>query len=181
MMHRKDLENGGVPDSKLPETSHIQSHMHFGDSVESIADSDLEEVSAQNTQADRKASVRSHPSEGPKASGKSDALFSSAHGNLIRSSNPSNLRGSLLQGNKDHLLNQGMIRPGEARTSCQIRQTEAQRLALQDAENGFVESRREQVRLQEDLSMKVLRNIQIRNMHEMFRSQRAQEFRVDEV
>ena len=33
------------------------------------------------------------------------------------------------------------------------RQTEGQRLALQDAQHGFVESRREEVRLQE-LSMK---------------------------
>ena len=50
-------------------------------------------------------------SEGQKTSGKTDALFSSEKGNLIRSSvirnaNPSNLRGSLLEGNKDHSLNQ---------------------------------------------------------------------------
>ena len=38
--------------------------------------------------------------------------------------------------------------------------------ALQDAEYGFVESKREQVRLQEELSVKetVLRNTQIRSM-----------------
>ena len=41
---------------------------------------------------------------------KPNALFSSEHGNLIRcsvfrNSNPSNLRGSLLEGNKDHLFN----------------------------------------------------------------------------
>ena len=35
------------------------------------------EVSAQYTQADRKESLRSHSSEGQKASGKPDALFSS--------------------------------------------------------------------------------------------------------
>ena len=69
------------------------------------------EVSAQFTQADGKDSLRSHSSEGQKASGKPDALFSSEQGNLIRSSvfrnaNPSNLGGSLLDGNKDHLLNQ---------------------------------------------------------------------------
>ena len=33
----------GVPDSKLSDTSHIQSQMRFDDSVESIADSDLED------------------------------------------------------------------------------------------------------------------------------------------
>ena len=69
------------------------------------------EVSVQYTQADRKESLRSHSSEGQKASGKPDALFSSEQGNLIRSSvfrnaNPSNLRGSLLEGNTDHLVNQ---------------------------------------------------------------------------
>ena len=63
------------------------------------------------------------------------------------------------------------------------RQTEEQRLALQDAQYGFVESRREQVRLQEELSMKekVLRNTQFRNMHEMREIKRAQEQRIDEV
>ena len=135
-----EIRTAGVPDSKLSETSYIQSQMQFDDSVESIADSDVEdgelqkmlasplyvqkasekpdamvmqerEVSAQHTQANRKDSLRSHSSEGQKASGKSDALFSSDERNLIRSSvfrnaNPSNLRGSLLEGNKDHLLNQ---------------------------------------------------------------------------
>ena len=48
---------------------------------------------------------------------------------------------------------------------------------------GFVESGREQVQLQEELSMKekVLRNTQIRNMHEMGEIKRAQELRVHEV
>ena len=63
------------------------------------------------------------------------------------------------------------------------RQTEEQRLALQDVQYGFVESGREQVRLQEELSMKekVLRNTQIRNMHEMEEIKRAQELGADEV
>ena len=53
---------------------------------------------------------------------------------------------------------------------------------LQDAQYGFVETRREQVQLQEELSMKetVLRNTQIRNMHEMGEIKRPQE-RIDEV
>ena len=68
------------------------------------------EVCAQYTQADRKESLRSHSSECQKALRKPNALFSSQQGNMIRSSvsrnaNPSNLRGSLLEGNKDHLLN----------------------------------------------------------------------------
>ena len=140
----------------------------------------------------------SHLSEGQKASGKSDALFSSEQGNLIRTSvfrnaNPSNLRGSLLEGNKDHLLNQARSNLAmqelhvESLSKCigeLQRQTEEQRLALQDAQYGFVESRREQVHLQEELSMKekkVLRNTQIRSMHEMGEIQKAQELRVDEV
>ena len=71
------------------------------------------EVSAQLAQAG-KESLRSHPSDGQKALGKPKALFSSEQGNLIRSSvfrnaNPSNLRGSLLECNKDHLHNQARV------------------------------------------------------------------------
>ena len=44
------------------------------------------EVSAQYTQADLKESLRSHSSEGQKALGEPDALFSTEEGNLIRSS-----------------------------------------------------------------------------------------------
>ena len=48
-----------------------------------------------------------------KTSGKPDALLSSEQGNLIRSSvstnaNRSNLRGSLLEGKKDHFLNRSI-------------------------------------------------------------------------
>ena len=85
------------------------------DSVEGIADSDLEdgelqkmmtsplyaqkasgkpdamvvqerEVSAQYNQANRKEGLTSHPSEGQKALGKPNAFFSSEQRNLIRSS-----------------------------------------------------------------------------------------------
>ena len=59
----------------------------------------------------------------------------------------------------------------------------AHRLELQDAQHGFIESRREQVWPQEELSLKekVLRDTQIRSMHEMGDMKRAQELRVDEV
>ena len=97
---------------------------------------------------------------------------------MFRNANPSNLRGSLLAGNKDHLLNQARSDLAKQEPHVESlnkcigelqRPTEEQRLALQDAQDGFVESRREQVRLQEELSTKekVLRNTQIRNMHEM--------------
>ena len=105
---------------------------------------------------------------GQKASDKPDALFSSELGNLLRSSafrnaNLSNLRGSLLEGDKDHLLNQtrsDLTKQElhvESLNKCigeQQLQTEARRLALQDTQYRFVESRRAQVRLQEELSMR---------------------------
>ena len=68
---------------------------------------------------------------------------------------------------------------GESLNKCigePQRQTEEQRLALQDAQYGCIGSLKEQVRLQEELSVreKVLRD----SMGEM---KRAQELRVDEV
>ena len=111
---------------------------------------------------------------------------------MFRNANPSNLKGSLLEGNKDQLLNQA--RSDLAKQELHVeslnesigelrRQTGEERLALQGAQYEFVESRREQIRRQEDLSMKekVLRNTQIRNMHEMGQIKRAQELRGDEV
>ena len=84
---------------------------------------------------------------------------------MFRNANPSNLRGSLLEGNKDHLLNQARSDLAKQELHVEFlhkcigeqqRQTENQRLALalQDAQYGFVESRREQVRLQEEVSVK---------------------------
>ena len=69
---------------------------------------------------------------------------------MLRNANPSNLRGSLLEGNKDHLLNQA--RSDLAKQELHVesldkcigdlqKRTEAQRLALQDAQYGFVESK----------------------------------------
>ena len=56
-------------------------------------------------------------------------------------------------------------------------------LELQDAQHGFLESRPEQVRLQEKLPVKekFLRDTRIRSMHDMGEITRAQEQRVDEV
>ena len=122
------------------------------------------EVSAKRTQADRRESLMSHSSQESKASGKPAALFSSESGelrNLIRSSvfrnaDPSNLGGYLLEGNKDHLLNQArsdLMKQElhvESLNKCISelqQQAYVQRLELQDARYGFVESRREQVRL----------------------------------
>ena len=62
------------------------------------------------------------------------------------------------------------------------KRTEAQNRALQDVQNEFVESRREQTRLQEELiqKKKVFRDTQIRSKHEMERMKRAQVQQVDE-
>ena len=86
-------------------------------------------------------------------------MFSSESGeprNLIKSSinknaNPSNLGRYLLEGNKDHLLSQArsdltkqepqVESPNKGISELQ-RQAEAQRLELQDAQYGYVESRR---------------------------------------
>ena len=103
-----------------------------------------------------------------------------------------NVGRSLLEGNKDHLLSQAKselmreVHHVDSLNNCISelqQQAHAQRLELQGAQHGYVEPRREQVRLQEELSMKekVLRDTQIRNMHEMTEMKRAQELRVDEV
>ena len=62
-------------------------------------------------------------------------------------------------------------------------QAYAQRLNLENAHHGYVESRREQLRLQEEFSMKekALRETQIRSMHEMGEMKRAQELRVEKI
>ena len=62
-------------------------------------------------------------------------------------------------------------------------QASVQRLELEGASHGYVESRREQVRLEEELVMKekALRDTQILSMHEMGEMKRAQELRVDEI
>ena len=59
---------------------------------------------------------------------------------------------------------------------------EREREESQDAQHGFVESRREQVRLQEEQSMKekVLRDTQTRSMHEMGEMKRVKNYELTE-
>ena len=144
-------------------------------------------TSANRTQADdhsREESLKSNLSQEPLASGKPDALFSSRSdetGNQFESSvfkYASKLGRSLLEGNKDLLLSQA--RSELVRQEHQVgslnscinelqQQGYAQGLELQDAHHRDIEYRREQVRLQEELSMKekALRKIQIRNLQEI--------------
>ena len=90
----------------------------------------------------------------------------------------SNLSGTLLEGNEDHLLNQA--RSDLAKRELHVeslkkyigdlqKRTEAQSKALQDVQNEFVETRREQTRLKEELlrKEKALRDTQIRSSHEL--------------
>ena len=112
----------------------------------------------------------SSSSQEPSARGKLAALFSFGSeklGNQFKSSvfkdaGPSNLGRSLLEGSKDHLLSQQ--RSELMKQEHQVgslnnciselqQQACAQRLELQDAQHGFVESRREQVRPQEESSL----------------------------
>ena len=56
-------------------------------------------------------------------------------------------------------------------------QAYAQRLELEDTHHGYVESRREQLRLQEEMFLKeeAIRGAQIRSVHDMGEMKRAQE------
>ena len=124
-------------------------------------------------------------------SNESGNRFESTVHSVFRIADPAKVGKSLLDGNKDHLLNQ--VRSELVKQEHQVgslnnciaelqRQADAQRLKLEDAHHGYAESRREQVRLQEELVLKenALRDTQIRNMHEMGEMKRAQELRVEE-
>ena len=110
---------------------------------------------------------------------------------FIRFSNPANLAKSLLDGNRNHLLAEARSElmkqeyNVESLNTCISelqQQTYAQRLELEDAHHGYVESLRDQVRLHEESVMKerALRDTQIGRIHGMGELRRAQELRVDE-
>ena len=110
---------------------------------------------------------------------------------FIRFSNPANVAKSLLDGNRDHLLAQARSELMKQEYKVEFlntcisefqQQTHAQRFELEDAHHGYVQYRREQVRLQGELVMKVkaLRDTEIRSIHDMGELKRAQELRVDE-
>ena len=97
---------------------------------------------------------------------------------FFRFSNPANVTNSLFDGNRDHLLAEARLElmkqeyKVESLDTCineLQQQSYAQRLELEDAHFGCAESRREQVRMREELVMKekALRDTQIRSLHEM--------------
>ena len=124
---------------------------------------------------------------------------------FVRFSNLANATKSLLDGNRDHFLNQTRSelvkqeQKAEAtsvilKRECKVhspntcirelqRQTHSQRLELDDAQCGNEEARREQTRLQEELEMreKALRDTRIQTVHGMEELQRAQEMRVSHI
>ena len=61
-----EIGTGGLPDSKIPDTSYFQSQVHFDDSVQSTADSDLEDGESQK--------MLNSPLYAQKASGRPDAM-----------------------------------------------------------------------------------------------------------
>ena len=110
---------------------------------------------------------------------------------MFKYADPSKLGRSLLEGNKDHLLSQARseLMKQEHQVGSLKRcinelqqQPYAQGLELHDAHHGKFESRREPSRAQEEVSLKdkLVRDTQIRNVHELGEMKRAQELRVDE-
>ena len=110
---------------------------------------------------------------------------------VFRFTDPANVGKSLLDGNKDDLLNQARSvlmkqeHQVESLNNCideLQQQPYAQRLELEDAHHGYTKSRREHSRPQEELSIKenTLRETEIWKIHEVGEMKRAQELRVDE-
>ena len=97
---------------------------------------------------------------------------------VFRDANPANVAKSLFEGNKDHLPSQARSELTKQEHKVESlnnfiselqQQACAQRLDLENAHLGFFESRREQVRPQEEPSTKekVLRDAQTLSIHEM--------------
>ena len=163
--------------------------MHFDESMESNADSDLEDgeirklltssLCAQRASGrpdamviqESEVNAQTSHSSGREASGRQVALFSPRRNeervqmwsSVFGNANPSNFSGTPLEGNNDHLLNQA--KSDLARKESHVesldkciddlqKRTEVQDRAFQEVQHEFVESRREQARLQEELSMK---------------------------
>ena len=113
--------------SPVEKMSYLQTRMHFDESMESNADSDLEDGEIRKLLTSQRASETrcngvqerevsaqtSHSSEDHRASGKPAALFSPKSdeqrnqmwSSVFGNANVSNLSKTLLEGNKDHMLN----------------------------------------------------------------------------
>ena len=106
--------------SPVEKMSYLQSQMHFDESMESIADSNLEDgelhtlLTSPLVQERAVSAQTSHSSGDHRASGKPAALFSPKRNeqrtqmwsSVFGNANLSNLSGTLFEGNKDHTLSQ---------------------------------------------------------------------------
>ena len=103
---QRELGHKMAETSLVEKVSYLQSQMHFDESMESTADSDLEDEELQK--------VLTLPLYAQRTSGKPAALFSPKSNeqrnqmwsSVFGNANLSNLSGTRLEGNKDHLLNQ---------------------------------------------------------------------------
>ena len=202
-MADSDLEDGELR-NMLTSPLYLQSREDYESSRMPIAPekpaalSQERGASAKRTQADIRKGLMSSSSQEPSAPGRPAALFSLGNeepGNQFQSSvfripDPAKVGKSLLHRDKDHLLNQARSELKQEHRDGSLnncidelqQQVYARRLELEDAHHGYIEFRREQLRLQDEFSMKekALRETQIRNIHEMRELKRAQELRADE-
>ena len=138
-------------------------------------------ASAKRAQADSRKGLMSSSSQEPSAPGKPAALFSFGReepGNQFKSSvfkyaDPSNLGRSLPKSNKDHLLCQAK--------SELVRQEHQVGITRWTRRIHWISTRTSSSTRRIIYEGKVLRDTQIRSMHEMGEMKRAQELRVDEV
>ena len=128
----REIGTAGLPDSKISETSHFQSQMHFDDSVECIADSDLEDGELQK--------MLTSPLYAQKPSGKPDAMvvqererevsaqYTQADRQESMRSHSSKGQKALGKHNALFSSEQGnLIRSSLSRITCSIRQDQAWR------------------------------------------------------
>ena len=110
---------------------------------------------------------------------------------FFRFSDPEEATRLVLEEQRDHLLEEAKseilkqeCKVGLRKTSTREfqRQTHSNRLEMDYVNHGYEESRREQVRLQEELigHERALRDTRIKSIHEVEELRRSQELRIDE-
>ena len=110
---------------------------------------------------------------------------------LFRFSNPENSVKSFLEEHRHYMLAEAKseVRKHEIRTDYldstvrDLQRLDSNRLEISCTNQGYEESRKEQARLHEELAQRerVLRETQVRSIHEVEELKKAQEMRVDEI
>ena len=181
MQSRGNCKSSGMPTAPGKPAALSQERVVRAERTQADLRKDLCQVRLRNREHGKFAAMFSLGGEEPGNQFKSS---------LFKHADPLKLGRSLPEGTKDQMLSQAGSHPMKQEqlvgspNNCigeLQQQSYAQRLELQDAQHGHVESRREQVRPQEELSLKetVLPDTQIRSMHQMGKMKRAQELRVD--